>query len=180
MQPRPRAFVGALAALLLAVAVTAQAQTSGAAPPVRANALPPGEGRDLVAVACSQCHVLNVITSMRNGQTGWRDHVYNMVLRGAQLTPREADTVLDYLVANFGPGQQLPAAKAVALPSGPGKELVETRCGICHDLERITAVKRGKREWNDVVAAMFARFGTGAPDEAQAIASYLGANFGSD
>ena len=117
---------------------------------------------------------------MRNGLSGWRDHVYNMVLRGAQLTPREADTALTYLTANFGPGQQLPPPKPVALPAGPAKELVETRCGLCHDLERLTIVKRSQREWNEVVAAMFERFGAPAPDEARKIAAYLGAQFGSD
>jgi cytochrome c5 len=173
-----RACAGGVAALLLVA--PAQAQTRGGQAPVTAASLPAGEGRDLVAVACSQCHVLNVITSMRNGPTGWRDHVYNMVMRGAQLTPREADTVLAYLATNFGPGQQLPPAKPIALPAGAGKELTETRCGLCHDLERITATKRPKREWNDVVAAMFARYGAPAPDEAKAIASYLGQQFGSD
>jgi cytochrome c5 len=165
-------LAGALTALLLAAAPPARAQTAGA--------LPPGEGRDLVAVACSQCHALDIITSLRNGSAGWTHHVHDMVLRGAQLTQAEADTVVTYLTANFGPGQQLPAPKPVALPAGPGKELVETRCGLCHDLTRITAARRTKREWNEVVAAMFERFGMAAPDEARTIAAYLGARFGSD
>jgi cytochrome c5 len=166
------AGLAGLAALMLAAATPARAQN--------AVALPPGDGRDIIATACTQCHTLSVILSMHNGPTGWRNHVYNMVLRGAQITPREADTVLNYLAANFGPGQQLAPAKPITLPAGPGKELVETRCGLCHDLERITAARRQKREWNEVVAAMFERYGTPAPDEAKAIAAYLGAQFGSD
>src|SRR5215472_6524454 len=101
--------------------IAAGALAALAASPSRAQtALPEGEGRDLVATACAQCHALNVITAGRDGPVGWKHHVYNMVLRGAQLTPREADTVIAYLTANFGPG---PAANAasVALPAGPGK-----------------------------------------------------------
>jgi cytochrome c5 len=49
--------------------------------------LPQGEGRDLVAVACTQCHALTPIVSPRNGPAGWRHFVYSMVLRGAQLRP---------------------------------------------------------------------------------------------
>jgi len=165
-------LVGGLAALFLVAATPAQAQT--------ANALPAGDGRDLVATACSQCHALTVITTLRNGPAGWKRHVYNMVLRGAQLTPREADSVLSYLSTNFGPGQKLPEAKPITLPNGPGKELVETRCGVCHDLERITAVKRQRRDWDGIVANMFERFEMPAPDDARAIASYLGTQFGSD
>jgi hypothetical protein len=110
-------LLSALAALPLAVATPLHAQTTAS--------LPQGDGRDLVATACSQCHTLSVIMAGRDGPVGWKRHVYNMVLRGAQLSPREADTVIEYLITNFGPGA--PAAGSAPLPSGPGKELVETR-----------------------------------------------------
>jgi cytochrome c5 len=115
---------------------------------------------------------------MRDGPIGWKRHLYHMVMRGAQLSPREADTVLAYLDANFGPGQRMPPAKPVALPDGPGKELVEQRCTMCHDLERVTAAKRKKGEWESVVANMLERFGLQAPDEARAISAYLEAHYG--
>src|SRR5205085_4152689 len=120
-----------------------------AASTVRAQTLPPGEGRELVATACSQCHTLAVIMAGRDGPVGWKRHVYNMVLRGAQLTPREAQTVVQYLITNFGPGA--PATGSAPLPSGPGKELVETRCAVCHNLERATIVERHKRDWDTIV-----------------------------
>jgi mono/diheme cytochrome c family protein len=160
-----------IAALAIAAALPARAQ----------GVLPPGEGRDVLATACSQCHVLNVIMSMREGPAGWRRHVYNMVMRGAQLTPPEADTVIAYLAANFGPGGA-PAANAVVvtLPGGTGRELVATRCTACHDLERVAVVKRQKRDWPALVANMIGRGAVATPDEAQAITSYLAANFGGE
>jgi cytochrome c5 len=158
------------------VAASALAAAPALAQP--ANALPPGDGRDLVATACTQCHALTVILAMRDGPIGWKRHVYHMVMRGAQLSARETDTVLAYLDANFGPGQRMPPQKPVALPAGPGKELVETRCTLCHDLERVTAAKREKREWESVVANMLERFGLQAPDEARAISAYLAAQYG--
>jgi cytochrome c5 len=167
--------------ILSALVALALVAFVGAAP-VRAQegssrALPAGEGRDIAATACSQCHALNVITSMREGSTGWRRHVTNMVTRGAQLTPREADTVVAYLTTNFGPGSS-PAAPAAVLPSGPGKELVEARCSACHDLERITIARRHKAEWPTLVANMVGRGAVATPDEAQAITTYLAAHFG--
>ena len=161
-----------LAVSSLAVALWLAAAPALAQP---ANALPPGDGRDLVATACTQCHALTVILAMRDGPIGWKRHVHHMVMRGAQLNARETDTVLAYLDANFGPGQRMPPAKPVALPAGPGKELVETRCTMCHDLERVTAAKR---EWDSVVTNMLERFGLQAPDEARAISAYLTANYG--
>jgi len=163
----------ALAAALLAAATPLRAQAPSAS---AAGALPAGEARDLVALACSQCHALNVVTAGRDGPVGWRRHVYNMVLRGAQLSPREADSVIQYLVTHFGPGA--PIASAVTLPNAPGKELVETRCAVCHSLERVAVAKRRKDDWAGIVANMYERWGQSAPDEAQAINAYLAAQFG--
>ena len=63
---------------------------------------------------------LNVLIAGRDGPVGSKNHVHDMVLRGAQLTTREADTVIQYLVTNFRPAA--PAATAVALPSGPARK----------------------------------------------------------
>jgi len=161
-----------LATTALALAAVAPARAQGA--------LPPGEGRDLMATACSQCHPLNVIRSMREGAEGWKRHVYNMVTRGAQLNAREADMVVAYLVANFGPTATPAASAAVTLPDGPGKDLVAVRCTACHDLERVAVIKRHKAEWPALVANMVGRGAVVTPDEAQTITSYLASHFGGE
>src|ERR1700719_3275965 len=111
--------LGVAAALSLAAAAPLHAQPS---------ALPPGEGRDLVAVACTQCHGLNTIVQIRDGAAGWRQFVNYMIMKGAQVSDREADTVVQYLTANFGPNSPPPAGVAPAvlapLPAAGGKELV--------------------------------------------------------
>jgi cytochrome c5 len=159
-------------AAALAVVATTQANAQGP--------LPQGEGRDLVAVACTQCHALAPILAGREGPAGWKRHVHNMVLRGAQLSPSESESVIRYLAANFGPGVAPPGKVAVTLPAGAGKELVETRCTLCHDLERVAVVKRPRQHWPAIVANMVARGATATPEEAGTIATYLAAQFGSD
>jgi cytochrome c5 len=163
-------------ALFLALAFIAAASPSRAQQ--NANPLPAGDGSELVAVACPQCHYLGTIAKIRNGAEGWRLFVSNMVLRGAQLTGPEVDTVVDYLTLNLGPGSNLPPARPVALPAGQGKELVETRCALCHDLERVATIKRGKQDWPTLVASMVQWGATATPQEAQTISDYLAANFG--
>jgi cytochrome c5 len=166
-----RVALPALVALALVAAVApSRAQN--------ANPLPPGDGRDLVAVACSQCHYLGTIAKIRDGAAGWRIYVDNMVLRGAQLSQPEIETVVNYLATNLGPGINLPPAKPVALPDGPGKDLVETRCSVCHDLERVAAVKRDRQAWPAIVANMLAWGAPATLGEAKTIADYLAANFG--
>jgi len=55
---------------------------------------------------------------------------------------------------------------------------VESRCTVCHSLERVTIVKRSKHQWQAIVANMYERWGVAAPEEAQAITAYLDAQFG--
>jgi len=165
-----------LAALVLGTTLVISASPSHAQQ--NANPLPLGDGREIVAVACSQCHYLGTIAKIRDGAVGWRTYVSNMVLRGAQLTPAEVDKVVNYLSTNLGPGINLPPQKAVTLPDGTGKQLVETRCALCHDLERVAEVKRKKDNWGPIVANMVAWGAPATPEETKTITDYLAANFG--
>jgi cytochrome c5 len=169
-------------ALVLAHALAFALASTAAVTPSRAqqgaDPLPAGDGRDLVAVACSQCHYLGTIAKIRDGAPGWRRYVDNMVLRGAQLTKPEIETVVAYLARNLGPGMNLPPAKPVALPDGPGKDLVAERCALCHNLERVVAVKRERKAWPVIVADMLAQGAPATTEEAKTISDYLAANFG--
>lgn len=163
-----------------------------------ANALPDGPGKDLMAVACSQCHDLQTFLRLRDGREGWRERVNRMILRGAQLLPEQADAVVAYLSRNFGPGMSpmqtiaLPPKRAlvqrtgsgpsetVALPAGDGRDLVQSHCKTCHDLGRVVSARRTKAEWDVVVKNMIASGSQATPDQIQTMVSYLIANFGSD
>jgi cytochrome c5 len=156
------------------------------APPTRAqtpaNNLPAGPGKDIVATACTQCHGLKLIVALRDGPVGWKRFVNDMILRGAQLTPEEADTVSQYLAKNFGPGTSpmQSGLNSQPLPAGNGQTLVQSHCALCHDLGRITTVSRSKEEWNNTVSNMMARAGNNvaSQEEVLTMTSYLAANFG--
>ena len=166
-----RAVRFVFAAALAAAASAAQAQQ-------RPDPLPPGDGHDLVAVACAQCHALGTIAKIRDGAAGWRRYVNNMVLRGAQLTKPEIEIVVSYLSLHLGPGMNLPPAMPVALPDGPGKDLVAARCALCHDHERVVAIKRGREAWPAIMADMMERGAPVTAEDAKTISDYLAANFG--
>ncbi len=163
--------------LNLLLASSAPAQSSPGA------ALPAGDGRELLAAACSSCHGLNTIMAMRDGEAGWRLFVYDMILRGAQLNQGEADTVVKYLVRNFGPGAPAPArtagpAIAATLPSGPGRDVVESRCTACHGIDRVVTVRRTAADWNAIIKNMSARGAALSAEQTQQIARYLTEHFG--
>jgi mono/diheme cytochrome c family protein len=170
--PTPRLSLLGVAALLLAASAPLHAQAPGG--------LPPGEGRDLVASVCSQCHGLNTIMAVRDGPAGWRQFVNYMIMKGAPVREGETEVIIQYLAASFGPAQQPPPSPAslAALPAGTGKELIEARCVACHDLTRIVAAKRQKSEWEGIVANMVARGAPATAEERQTLVTYLSAQFG--
>ena len=159
-----RGFILAAAAILAGIVpgFAAEAQQNGP--------FPAGAGRDIIAVACTQCHSARPIVQLRMGEAGWRRQVYNMVLRGAQIGPGEIDDVVKYLVTNFGPGVPIPgvATPPVTLPDHggadrAGADLVAGACGICHGMDRVVAVARPGRQWEAIVHRMVA---IGAPIDA--------------
>jgi cytochrome c5 len=160
-----------------------------------AQGLPTGPGRELLTTACTTCHNLNTVVSYRAGRPGWKEVVDNMVLQGAQVLPEESPTLIDYLATHLGPGSPPltltpaaprpgaapapgPARPAATLPAGPGKELVETKCSICHTIERTISIRRTSEEWNHALDEM-AKVGLQiTADERRAILTYLNAQFG--
>jgi mono/diheme cytochrome c family protein len=151
------------------------AQEGRAAP---GNPLPAGPGREIVAVACAQCHGLNAFTWLRQGEQAWRYQVYDMILRGTQISPGEIDAVVKYLATNFGPGVNVPPSTPVTLPAGAGKEVVEGGCAICHGLDRSVGTRRSPGEWRAIVAKMVFLGAPLSADQASAAVDYLSTNFG--
>src|ERR1700676_3859429 len=161
MQSSRLLALGGLLSLALAARLHAQP----------APGLPPGEGRDAVASVCTGCHTLNTIVQIRDGSAGWRQFVNYMIMKGAQVSRHDSDTIVQYLTTNFGPNSP-PAAGApppivASLPSGDGKDLLESRSVTCHDLTRIIASRRQKTEWDGIVANMVSRGATATPEERQ-------------
>jgi quinoprotein glucose dehydrogenase len=65
-------------------------------------------------------------------------------------------------------------AVPVVLPDGPGKTLLQRRCGAaCHTLSAITAVRRDRAAWAAMVDVMVARGANAKDDEVKVIVEYL-------
>ena len=70
--------------------------------------------------------------------------------------------------------------RVAALADGPGRELVEGRCALCHSLEYLPANRPAMNAagWQKTVQKMREKFGAPITDaEAQAILAYLDAHY---
>ena len=146
----------------------------------QANPLPPGEGSDIVAATCSQCHGLTAVTQLREGRNAWRHQVYDMVERGAQIAPADLDTIVNYLATHFGPGIPFPGPSPVpvALPAGNGANIVDAKCSLCHGVDRVVSAKKTRAQWTSIVNRMLYLGAPVTPDQAKTVVQYLTANYG--
>lgn len=67
------------------------------------EALPEGEGADLVKNACLSCHGAEPIVQQRLTRPQWSAEVDKMVRWGAELPAESKDVMIDYLVKYFKP-----------------------------------------------------------------------------
>jgi competence ComEA-like helix-hairpin-helix protein len=67
-----------------------------------AEKLPPGQGREVVAKVCVNCHGADNFRKNRLNKDEWSDKVSDMVDQGAQAGPEDVTVIVDYLVRNFG------------------------------------------------------------------------------
>jgi len=67
-----------------------------------AQDLPDGPGKELLMNVCTQCHTINRIVEKKITKDEWNDIVDRMASKGARATDQEFDTIVNYLVKNFG------------------------------------------------------------------------------
>ena len=68
-----------------------------------ADNLPPGQGKELAAKQCSNCHSLERTVQLRTSREVWETTVYDMVGRGAPIFLDEAKEMITYFSNVFGP-----------------------------------------------------------------------------
>jgi hypothetical protein len=67
--------------------------------------LPQGDGQQETKELCSSCHNLQKIVQSRKTPQEWERSVNDMLARGAQIFPDEAEKITKYLSVSFPPGK---------------------------------------------------------------------------
>src|SRR5690348_17256484 len=82
------------------------------------------KGREAVGQVCVACHtnILRMVQIHKESPAEWRDTVYSMIARGAQLTPDQLEPVIAYLSANGGVKPEASGGSAQEGPRGGRSE----------------------------------------------------------
>ncbi len=65
------------------------------------------------------------------------------------------------------------AAAQVELVPGPGADLTQAKCVVCHEMEHVVRVRQSRAEWEDTMQRMVKRGAPLTPDEIRIITDYL-------
>jgi hypothetical protein len=113
----------------------------------------------------------------------WKDTVYFMISRGAQVLPDEIEPVTAFLAATAGRGSPTstqPPGRGRAGGGGPGQQPAETdgrailqrSCQQCH--ESATALKKpASEDWRVVITRMVTYGARLTPADQQTLVGYL-------
>ena len=92
--------------LLVLVLAYAAAQTNSTKSD--ADLLPDGPGQAVVQRDCLTCHSVHTTTSKRGNEDDWANTVSQMIGRGANVSDDDANTIVEYMAAHFGPSAPKP------------------------------------------------------------------------
>ncbi len=66
---------------------------------------------------------------------------------------------------------------AQALPDGPGREILEKKCSVCHGVDQVTTMGRTAQEWHEIVTSMIDLGAEVSEAEAKVLVEYLATNW---
>ena len=102
----------------------------------------------------------------------------------AELLPASTETLQTATesqpIGNPPPAQPIDATEppmATISPSVDGKTLLETRCVVCHSLDRVTSEDGTAEKWGEIVSAMLARGAKLTEEERAILVQYLAENY---
>ena len=139
------------------------------------------KGRVALSQVCQGCHgggIMRMLEVRKKSADEWRETVYRMIGRGAQVFPDEIEPITAYLVATAGQGRR-PAASAVSAAGQEPRDAEATailarRCNLCHDLAKATTKPATAESWDAIIDRMAILGAAVTPAEHQTLAAYLG------
>ena len=177
--------VVAMVVVWLATPAVAQNNRRSARPEVN---LPDGPVRRIILEHCTACHGIDDYAYNAMGRDGWDALVTSMVDQGASIEAKDRSTLLDWLVAEFGPDSTPFPRENVVTPVDSGlfvdddaaRDYLIATCAVCHSLDRVDTALYEKDRWQTTVADMRARGAAVAEENVEALVGYLTRKHGSN
>jgi cytochrome c2 len=156
----------AVAMFAMSVSVSVSAQTDQSA---RVE-----HGRQVVAQVCTTCHTTlgRMLHVHKQTPEQWKDLVYFMISRGAQIMPDEIEPVVAYLASAGGAGGNAQQGRGRQIGDADGPTILQRNCQQCHELA-VASKKPEKEDWDVVITRMMTYGARLTPEDRQKLIEYL-------
>ena len=150
------------------------------------------KGSQAVGQTCTTCHagILRMAQAQKQNEEQWKDTIYSMIGRGAEILPDEIEPMAAFLAATSARSGPANAQAGQAGRGGGGggrggaggadqqgpdadaRAILQRTCQQCHDMATATT-KLPSDDWNAVVAKMMGYGAKLTPAEQQRLIEYL-------
>jgi hypothetical protein len=165
-------------AIGLAIAVVGPVygqDTASRRPPRPEVTLPEGQVRDIIRSSCSACHGIDEYAYYAMDRNAWSALIDRMetatsgLITGMEISDADRETLLDWMVAVFGPNAEPFERRYVVrevtdetrLSDADAMTRLTDTCASCHsDLDRVIATEFDEETWR---ATLTGKIATGTP-----------------
>ena len=146
------------------------------------------KGREAVGQTCAACHagILRMAQAQKQTQEQWKDTIFSMIGRGAEILPDEIEPMSVFLAATSarsgpanaqsgqtgGRGRQVAGRTDQQGPETEARAILQRTCQQCHDMATATT-KAPSEDWSAVIAKMMGYGARLAPADQQKLVEYL-------
>jgi cytochrome c2 len=115
------------------------------------------KGKKAFQAECRKCHTIKYALDETYSEDDWYMTVNTMIDNGADLNKEQKELIIGYLIA---------------------KTAFQTKCNVCHELERPLSKKKDLEQWQATVKRMSSkREGHLTDGEAEVISAFLALGF---
>jgi len=146
------------------------------------------KGREAVGQTCAACHagILRMAQAQKQTQEQWKDTIFSMIGRGAEILPDEIEPMSVFLAATSarsgpagaqsgqtgGRGRQAAGRPDQQGPDAEGRAILQRTCQQCHDMATATT-KVPSEDWSAVITKMMGYGAKLTPADQQKLIEYL-------
>jgi cytochrome c5 len=177
-------FANPVLAALLALPLCAQIGRRPARPQVTR---PDGPVWQVIRKSCTACHGIDDYAFFALDRDGWQKLlVAKHKDGGAALSDDDRKTLLDWLVAKFGPDSKpfprtyVPPEITTFFSDPEAKRLLDRACTKCHGVDRVETSRYPEEQWRVIAVDMRERGAQLTDEELERLVEWLGRVWGTN
>lgn len=130
---------------------------------------------------CTACHGIDDYAFYALDRAGWQALIADKhKTDGIVMSEQDRNTLLDYLVAKFGPNSKafprtyIPPEITTFFSDPEARRLLDRACSVCHPVDRVDQARNSEEAWRVIAVDMRERGARLSDEELEQLVEWLG------